>query len=633
VRKQGRVSRSLVAAAVVAITGLAAGAGCRFMPSSAKVTGGGGGGSAAVANAVSLRIDPAMATLTEANGVAATQQLKALAKLPDGSEQDVTDQVSWSTDDVVRAGVSQHGLVTTSAATGGLVTVTAGTGNVRGSAALTILLESVFKNTQGSPALPAAPATAFAGPASSSRAPQLVYPNDGVLLPPNLGSIEVHFRPGAPANTLFEIGFANAVTDVRVYTRCVPLADGCVYATTPEVWSALAGTNRGGAPVTLTVRGTDDAGAAVGSSAPFHVRWSRDPLMGALYYWTTTTPIGILRWNFGDPNQTVAEKVVDPSAGDGQCIGCHALSRDGAKMVMTSGNDDVGQLLLFDPVRKAPLRPFPLPGQSWFEAWNADGTAFAGVDTAGELLLFDGTTGTQTSKIDIGGAFATHPDWCPDGQCILFTEEGMPNNPQQPWMGGISYVQQQAGGGWSARQRLVPSKAGVNRYYPNVAVDGTTVVFNESTCPDAGSTHEQQCDGDVDPSARLWAAVMPAAGRTPAAPVELATANTGGVEDHGARDLTTTYAKWSPFSFQLSEEQSLLWVSFSSSRQYGLRSPTTDGEHHGNPSGVLIWLAGVDPRQVAAGQDGSFPAFCLPFQSLATSNHIAQWATGVPTVP
>jgi hypothetical protein len=44
-------------------------------------------------------------------------------------------------------------------------------------------------------------------------------------------------------------------------------------------------------------------------------------------------------------------------------------------------------------------------------------------------------------------------------------------------------------------------------------------------------------------------------------------------------------------------------------------------------------MAGVDPRLVASGQDGSFPAFCLPFQALTTSNHIAQWANKVPAVP
>jgi hypothetical protein len=596
--------------------------------------GGAGAGAPSGAGAASIRVDPASARLTISNGRAATQQFRAIERFADGHEEDVTDSATWSTDDARRATVSPGGLATTSTASGGGARVIARVGDNQSSAALTIVIEAAATSPLGAPPLPAAPAAVFGGPDDPARAPELVYPNDGVVLPPNLGRVEIHFRPGNPANSLYEIAFANDVTDVRVYTRCVPLADGCVYETTPDIWSSLAQTNGGGGKVSLTVRGTDDAGSAVGTSASFAVRWSRDPLRGALYYWTTTTPVGILRWNFGDDAQTSPEKIVDPQSGDGQCLGCHALSRDGAKMVMTSGADNVGQLLLFDPVKKAALQPFPLPGRSWFESWSPDGGAFVGVNGAGgfaDLLLFDGVTGAQTGLISLGGAQATHPDWSPDGARILFTDVGLVHDDQTPGMGGISYVERQ-GGAWSGVQRLVPAQPGLNRYYPTVAPDGGTVVFNESTCP-PGSNYDIQCDADVDLSARLWAVEIPGPGRPAAPPVELAAANAGGVADLGERDLTTTYARWSPFAFNLSETQGLYWVSFSSSRRYGLRAPTTAGNHHDNPSGVLIWMAAVDPQRLAAGQDGSFPAFCLPFQALDTSNHIAQWASGVPTVP
>src|SRR5438270_4099316 len=48
--------------------------------------------------------------------------------------------------------------------------------------------------------------------------PQLVYPPDHVLLPPNMNVIEAHFMPGAN-NTIFEIDFENAATDVRLETQ------------------------------------------------------------------------------------------------------------------------------------------------------------------------------------------------------------------------------------------------------------------------------------------------------------------------------------------------------------------------------------------------------------------------------
>jgi hypothetical protein len=628
---RSRAGRLGALAAVAA----ASAAGCRFAPARVGGGGAGGAGGSGLAHLLSLRVEPMMATLTIKDGVAATQPFTAVAKFADGHEEDVTTRVDWTSADSRRATVSPAGLATTSALAGGHVLITARAGAVQASATLTTRLQLAIVDGRGTPAITSgAPGAPFGGPVDSARAPSLVYPDDGVLLPPNLGQVEIHFRPGSPSNDLFEIGFANDVTDVRVYTRCVPLADGCVYETVPAVWSALTDTNAGAQAVALTVRGTDDAGTAVGTSAPFRVRWARDPLRGVLYYWTTTEPVGILRWNFGDAQQASAERVVGPESGDGQCLGCHALSRDGSKMVMTSGAADVGQMLLFDPVRKTPMQPFPLPGRSWFEAWSPDGSAFAGVNGAGgfkDLLLFDGNSGQQTGSVPLAGAQATHPDWSQDGKRIVFTEVGDVHDDQTPGMGGISYVEQQ-GGGWSPLRRLVPARAGQNRYYPTVAPDNVTVVFDESTCP-AGRTYDRLCDGDVDPSARLWAAVLPAGAATPAAPVELAAANAPGVEDAGATNLTNTYARWSPFAFRLSEQQGLFWVSFSSSRQYGLRPPVQTGEHHGNPSGLLIWMSGVDPQQVAAGHDGSFPAFCLPFQALTTSNHIAQWTSGVPVVP
>src|SRR5690348_12949719 len=49
--------------------------------------------------------------------------------------------------------------------------------------------------------------------------PQLVYPPDQVLLPPNMNVIEVQFLPGT-GNAIFEVDFSNAATDVRLETRC-----------------------------------------------------------------------------------------------------------------------------------------------------------------------------------------------------------------------------------------------------------------------------------------------------------------------------------------------------------------------------------------------------------------------------
>ena len=68
----------------------------------------------------------------------------------------------------------------------------------------------------------------------------------------------------------------------------------------------------------------------------------------------------------------------------------------------------------------------------------------------------------------------------------------------------------------------------------------------------------------------------------------------------------------------------LVWLTFSSTRQYGLRSPPPSTAPEEAVASTLIWMVGVDPG--AGGSDPSYSAFCLPFQDVTTSNHIAQWA-------
>jgi hypothetical protein len=115
--------------------------------------------------------------------------------------------------------------------------------------------------------------------------PQIYYPPDGVLLPPNMEKMAVQWTPfpgGPPAVpiTEFEIDFANANTDVRILTLCKnQLFDsyrsstnttgratgGCSLEMSDimsaNVWDFIAKSNRGGDAVKVTVRATTDASA------------------------------------------------------------------------------------------------------------------------------------------------------------------------------------------------------------------------------------------------------------------------------------------------------------------------------------------------------------------------------------
>jgi hypothetical protein len=624
---------------------------CSFNPKPAATSGGGGstGTGASTGNGgasgntgtagmttplpgvTALRISPTTATVSVRPGSPAMQAFQAFGKKADGSETDVTASVNWSVDRLALVPTIAAGLAKTTDTRGGLVQVRAGAGTLSAVATLTIKLSATNLATGpgAMPALPATPDQIFGGPADPTRAPQLVYPNDGVLLPPNLNGVEVHFRPGSASNTLFEIGFANANTDVRVYTRCVTLGDGCVYRPDAGVWQQVAETNRGTDSVTISVRGTDDTGTAVGTSATSKMSFSKDDVRGGLYYWTTTLK-SIERWDFASTTQTTAETVVSPADGDGTtCVGCHSLSHDGTRMVATLGGQNDGRILLWDIAKKSAMaKPFTMQ-RSQFESWNSAGTQFVGMYTddhpnhmgPSNLLLFDGATALKMGEIELGGLRADQPDWSRDDQHIVFTSVDVTGNytDQRPQKAGLAYIEKN-GADWGPPMTLLPYVAGKNRYYPAVAPTNDFIVFNESTCP--GGASGDACDGDTDPTALLYSLPLPPG---TAQPTLLTSANAPGVADGTNTVLTNTYAKWSPFIFQLNEMHKVLWATFSSKRRYGLYPD------NGN---LYIWMFAVDPGSTTGGADPSYAAFCLPFQALDTSNHIAQWTEqAVPIIP
>ena len=587
-----------------------------------------------IAGLTAIRVAPDNATVVLELGKAPpTQKFEAYGTI-NGREQRITDRVSWSSDRSIVARIDKNGLATVGTS-GGIVRLVARNGSQAGDATLTVQQSGTFlaDGAGANPPLPANPGSKFGGATDGSRAPQLVYPNDHVLFPPNVFGIEVHFRPGNTANNLFELRFKSSVGEFTIYTRCVTLSDGCLYAPSREVWGTIAEVNRGAGLVELTVRGTDDGGSAVGKSATFTMQFSKDDIRGGLYYWTTSGDTGIMRWNFGNTTATTAERFIGTQFTSGTCVGCHALSRDGKKIVASAGGQNSGKVLLFDVANARPLAGYPLAQRSQFEAWDPTGSRYVGVWTddrktgPSDLIMFDGNNGAVTGKIDVGGRRADHPDWSADGKRIVFTSVDTAGSytDQRPGKGGISYVDDDGSGNWAAHD-LLPAVAGKNRYYPAISPDTSypAMVFNESTCP-SGSDYAQSCNADSDPSAKMWAtALPPAATRL----VALDGANGPGVADNGKTDLTNSFPKWAPFTFHLNEQQTLLWLTVSSIRQYGLRPPPP-GKGGESASGTLIWMVGFDPNALANGQDPSFAAFALPFQDITTSNHIAQWTQEV----
>ena len=581
---------------------------------------------------VSIEVLPGDDILVIEGDIPATAEYMAIGTFEDGSTADITDEVQFRLDDV-RLGTFEGARLTTGTAHGGRTRVRASAdqGSVIGRADVVIRVQQRYQDPS-TPDIPADPESRFEGEEGGS-APALVYPSDGVLVPPNLRKLEIHFYPG-DGNTLFELAFTSPTTDVKVYTRCaMPMNGGCIYMPDTRVWRWIAQSNRAGA-VQVSVRGTGDAGSAVGTSAPISVRFSQDDIQGALYYWTTSDTLdsstAIMRFDFGATDQIEAERFIGTERTDGECVGCHALSRSGDKLLTATGGSFDARVLLLDVASRMPLFTFGKLSRSAFSAWNPDGSRYVGVfaDERDEgfvsydLNIFDGESGDLVSTIDVGGTEdhpTTHPDWSPDGQHIVYTHVGYVKSLRRD-NGTLAFADQSSlrmvsrdGDGWTEPALLTESIEGQSTYYPTFSPEGDVLLFNRSVCADGDNGDD--CDAYDDPGATLYA-MQP----EPGAPaVALDAANMPGVTDERTV-VESSYPKWSPFTFQRTGElgSRLHWITFSSDRNFGLREPPA--------SHTLIWMAGVDPDAVHGGPDPSYPAFALPFQDLDTDNHTAQWA-------
>ena len=118
--------------------------------------------------------------------------------------------------------------------------------------------------------------------------PTLVYPNDGALFPPNMNVVEIQFLPGS-GNQVFEIDFENALTDVRVETRCNAITNtvgtatgGCGLTLDPTTWSYIAANNAGGSALTVTVRGAPSDTSCVAGSNSRTMLFASQNVQGAI---------------------------------------------------------------------------------------------------------------------------------------------------------------------------------------------------------------------------------------------------------------------------------------------------------------------------------------------------------------
>jgi hypothetical protein len=633
--------------------------------------GAGGSGGGVVNNG--LLVTPPDATLDITQGGAAATTHFTATLIANGS--DVSASAQWTLDNPA-VGTINGGTFTASGAAGGTVLVQATYNGSSGQALLHLRLHASGGSCMGCPTIP--PLNPTPPSCGAPAAPQLVYPADGVLLPPNMNVIEVQFMPGVGTNA-YEIDFTNGTTEVRLSTPCVPITDtrgvatgGCGFTLDPTMWKWVATTNRGGDPVTVSVRATTD-GSCASPSNSVAVSFAQQDLNGGLYYWQSLVvggiagkTGGIYRYDFGNPSQA-ATAFLTPASGS--CVGCHFLSRDGTRMTYSTDDADSddeygdmsGHLLNVGTkgliVTTSPSgRPLP-PG---FQTLTHDAKlvmASTGLTVESVFRTWNAQTGGAPVGQMMTGMRGTQPDWSADDSKIVFvipTKFATAFAPlpylrgdDDHFLGGSLYTATFDGTNFGTPAPLVMATTAQNNYYPSWSPDSSFVVFNRVD-DDPASTTDLSQDAYNNPLAKVWVLSTTSGAK----PVEAAKLN-------GDARNTNSWPRWSPF-VQTYKGQRLLWVTFSSTRDYGLhvRNHTTVGGlpqvncyppdspqnlvgSHTQPlpancNQPQIWMAAINlstAELVTAGGDPSFPAFWLPFQEVTAHNHIAQWTQTVVVDP
>ncbi|MFO0579509.1 MAG: hypothetical protein U1A78_36390 [Polyangia bacterium] len=498
--------------------------------------------------------------------------------------EDVTAQAVFSVDDD-RLGYFEGATFHGRPGQLGKTPVRARAGQDGGSTSLTMRLETIII-APGAP--PDAP-TKFGGAANAKRAPEIAYPPPGALVPPNINEIDIQFRPKEAS--LFEISISGNTTDLKIYTPCQKVGDGCAFSPDEATMKLLAQTGRG-QELELKIRGSSTDGGGVGTSAPQALRFSENDMKGGIYYWAASVG-GIARYDFGLRGKT-PESYYDPFRAGAICAGCHALSRNGKRIAVGLNIPGPAAMRALDTGSRSKLfevGPGVIAGSN-FQAFSPEGKWLVTTENGG-LTLRDGTSGMLSSP-QPAVSQATMPDFSPDGKTIVYVKNSQlcipPLCPNLSATAGSLFTVDFLGDkGFGTPKQLVAS-AGENNYYPSISPDGKFVVFNRSNGADSYDASD----------ARVM--VVPLGGGNA---FDLASANV---------EIGNSWPKWSPFQHRF-KGQTIMWLTFSSRRLYGLR-PTPAAQ---------LWMIPVDAAKLEKGMDSSYPPIRLPFQDLNTGNHIAQW--------
>ncbi len=549
------------------------------------------------AEVVSVEVIPGDSAIQVGPGAPVAVDFVARVTRFDGEVEETT-AVSWESSNITVGTIDDEGHFVSGDATGGVTTIRATYLGVWGQTELTV----VFTQEVTAGGAPAGAGALFDPPAEAGTGdePVVLYPLDRVKIPRNTPRVTFMWDAG-PVATLFRLRFRSEVTQVDVIT------DQLSWIPDEALWHTIAAANAGGT-TTLELAGVawhDEAGTPVADSPPYTAAGettmdiSRLDADGSIYYWNASIG-GVYRIPFGSSEPTEFYGMNNY----GHCVSCHVISPDGTRMTVTydGGNGPLGVVSMAAPLDDGQaVIPYAGGRVGNFKTFSPDGDLLLS-SYDGVLSVSDAHSGAHLYDLDLPFP-ATMPSWSPRGDRIAIV---MPDEDAYSldWVFNGSriallYVD---GDGTIGTEPdvIVDPEEEVSVYYPTFSPDGDWIAYNQSWDTTGAADSWDSYD---DPAATLM--VVSADGTVG---YELYDANGEGL-------LTNSWPGWGPLP-----DADVLWLTFSSKRPYGFLTTAADNRPQ-------IWVTAFDLEAAAAGGQGdpSSPPFWLPFQDIATNNHIPAW--------
>jgi hypothetical protein len=331
--------------------------------------------------------------------------------------------------------------------------------------------------------------------------------------------------------------------------------------------------------------------------------FSASEVLGALYYWSTGAQ-GVLRATL--PSPAASKFFTDPESGDNTCVSCHTVSRNGKRLAGGYGGEKLRQVSIPERELQIPAAQATQGMDYGFGTYNpaADRLLFS---NKGVLTLLNAETGAKIKNLTLPAtAFASHPDWSPDGKYVAVSYQVGGKAPGNKQVQGtsIARIPVLANDEFGTPEVVVASTGATDSlYFPSHSPDSRYIAFVRGTG-----------DSKDNSTSKLW--LVPAAGGDPIALTRL---NERVKNQDGIAGVGNSMPTWAP-----STQPGLFWLALSSIRDYGDVLVGTDRDQ--------LWGAAIDPALIAKAQDPSYPAFWMPFQQLDEGNHRAFWAIDTEAV-